>query len=231
VGWAELAGDTEHTLYGARLALSVNIDDRRVEERLGGTVYPEDTPAVGGAGHGTDTDLEVPMSQKLGGPRMRLPEKDLERVAPLRRVQSLRIGADYTRSVQLARPAGDLDRHVLNTMPSLFLGYAWAVHYNLSSGTQGEHEVGFRRYYADVLLTLEDLVETRQLEDTPEVANDFFPVGVRIGMEGTIGALIDDAQGLGFGYSLELGALPGESGVEGYLLLGLGVAIDVATGL
>ncbi|MDD9936327.1 MAG: hypothetical protein OXT09_22130, partial [Myxococcales bacterium] len=226
-------GETARLGFGARLGLFYHFIDRKQDERLGGTVYPEDTPAVtGGAGHTTDSDLEVPVSQKLGGPRLTLPEKGRDRVAPLRNVQSLRLGGDYTRSVQLARPSGgDSDRHVLNTVPSLFLGYGWGTHYNLSAATAGAAEVGFRRYFVDVMLTLEDATDSDPVDDEPAPQRDFVPVGVRIGMEGTMAAFLTSAPGVGFGYSLELGALPGESGVEGYLLVGLGVALDSASGL
>ena len=45
-------------------------------------------------------------------------------------------------------------------------------------------------------------------------------------MEGAIDAVLRSAPGLGFGYDIELGLLPGASGYEGYLFIGLGLAID-----
>ena len=57
----------------------------------------------------------------------------------------------------------------------------------------------------------------------------FFGLGARVGMEGAIDALVRDVPGFGFAYSLELGALPGRAGLEGYLFVGLGAAFDVIT--
>jgi hypothetical protein len=48
-------------------------------------------------------------------------------------------------------------------------------------------------------------------------------------MEGAFAALLRSPEELGFGYTLEIGALPGKSGAEGYLLIGLGLAFEIGT--
>jgi hypothetical protein len=50
-----------------------------------------------------------------------------------------------------------------------------------------------------------------------------------MGVEGTMAGLFDDEPGIGLSYQLELGAYPGKGGLEGYLFLALGVAIDAIT--
>jgi hypothetical protein len=40
--------------------------------------------------------------------------------------------------------------------------------------------------------------------------------------------LLLSAPGVGFSYNVELGALPGKSGLEGYLLIALGLELDFA---
>ena len=45
-------------------------------------------------------------------------------------------------------------------------------------------------------------------------------------VEGSIGALLRRAPGVGFGYSLEVGAWPARHGPEGYLFVGLGLELD-----
>jgi hypothetical protein len=118
-------------------------------------------------------------------------------------------------------------RDLLNRMHLLYLGYGWGSHWNLSAAAAGgQARVGWRRFYFDGLVTLPGLTSATPIGKAAGGPADFFPVGARIGMEGAIDALIRDAPGVGFGYSLELGALPGRSGVEGYLLVGLGLALD-----
>jgi hypothetical protein len=112
-------------------------------------------------------------------------------------------------------------------MHLVYLGYGWSSHWNLSAAIAGgEPRVGWRRFYVDALLTLPALTSATTIGTAAVGQADFFPLGARIGMEGAIDALLRDAPGIGFGYSLELGALPGRSGVEGYLLVGLGLALD-----
>jgi hypothetical protein len=49
-------------------------------------------------------------------------------------------------------------------------------------------------------------------------------------MQGAIDALLRSFSGFGFAYNIELSALPGRSGLEGRLLIALGVELDAATG-
>ena len=60
---------------------------------------------------------------------------------------------------------------------------------------------------------------------------DFFPLGLRIGMDGTLAGFWKSPGGVGLAYSLEVGALPGRRGLEGYLFIGLGLSLDAALGV
>jgi hypothetical protein len=169
------------------------------------------------------------VSQKLGGPRLSLPEKDRTLSAPMRSLQTLRAGYAYRRSVQRVRPAASdgSERHAHNRAHVLFAGYGWGEHWNLAPRSAGgQRELGWRRFYVDLLATLEPWVQDEMLGTMPDEPADFFGVGARMGMEGAIAALLPSIEGLGFAYLLELGALPGRSGLEGYLFLGFGVEID-----
>jgi hypothetical protein len=233
LSWLGVLGEKEKRAFAVRAGVLWHFVDDREPTPLSGTVYPEDTPKMqGGGASATDTDLEVPMSQKLGGPRMTLPEKDRSLVAELRNVHSARLGWDFVRAVERARP-GTTDEpahHVVNRLHGFYLGYGWGSHWNLSPATGGgSREVGWRRFYLDATLAPEGLSTTDPIAPPPPTRPDYFPLGVRVGMAGAIGALARGAPGLGFGYSLELGALPGESGLEGYLFFGLGVEVDAVT--
>ena len=84
----------------------------------------------------------------------------------------------------------------------------------------------------DALLTLPGLYSAEPIDPDPRDAvsgSEELLFGVRLGMEGSFVALVPWAESLGFGYTLEGGALPGEGGFEGYLLIALGIAIDVDT--
>jgi hypothetical protein len=235
--WADVAGQDEPGMFALRAGLILHLSDRRETTRLAGTVYPEDTPAVGGAGPGTDRDLDVPVSQKLGGPRLRAPDQeDVE--ATLRKVQSLRLGYDFARAVERGRPDADngSSRYFANSVHAAYLGYGWGEHWNLSAAAAGgAPQVGWRRFYLDALVTLPGLVKAKSLTVVKSLATvqssepELFAFGGRIGMEGAIDALLRSAPGIGFAYTLELGALPGKSGVEGYLFVGLGLALDLPT--
>lgn len=229
-GWLNVTGETGPTTFALRAGVIVHVVDVEEATPLAGTVYPEDAPAVGGRGPGTDSDLDVPVQSKLGGPRLKLPDADRTLTAKLRNVNSLRLGYDFARAVERARPDA-LDgsqRKLLNRIHAVYLGYGWGAHWNLSAAAAGgAPQVGWRRFYVDALLTLPGLVSATPIGTAATGEASFFPVGARIGMEGAIGALLRSAPGVGFGYSLELGALPGNSGVEGYLFVGLGLALDL----
>jgi hypothetical protein len=233
VPWLNVAGEKDPHGYGLRAGVSLHLEDREELEPLSGTVYPEDTPAVGGPGPGTDQDFEVPASQRLGGPRMSIPNDDREGTAPMRSLQTIRFGYDLTRAVERGRPdnADGSARHFVNTIHALYAGYGWGSHWNLNSTAGGgERRVGWRHFYVDALLTLPALDHAKAVGmNEPPAEPDFFPLGLRLGMEGSIAALIHDVPGVGFGYGLELGALPGKSGFEGYLTIALGIQLDFAT--
>lgn len=234
VPWLNVAGQKDPHAWALRAGIVLHLEDEEQLEPLSGTVYPEDTPVVGGPGPGTDEQFEVPASQRLGGPRMTLPGNDeREGKAPMRSVHSIRAGYDLVRAVERGRPDNEdgSTRYYLNTLHALYAGYGWGSHWNLNpTAGGGERRVGWRRFYVDALLTLPALDDTKRVSaSTPPGEPDFFPVGLRIGMEGAIGALLHGAPGVGFGYSLEIGALPGKSGFEGYLLVGLGLELDFAT--
>ncbi|MFI5307638.1 MAG: hypothetical protein ACHQ53_09815 [Polyangiales bacterium] len=232
--WANVAGEDTGHAFALRAGFLLHVIDRVETSKLSGTVYPDDTPIVGGRGTGTDHDLDVPVSSRLGGSRLSPPDKDRSAEAAVRMLHTIRIGYDLSRAVERARPdASDgSTRRFVNTVHALYLGYGWGAHWNLSpDAAGGTREVGWRTFYADVLLTLPSFVNAKPTPSTAKLPPDptaLFIGGARIGMEGAIDALIHDAPGVGFAYSLELGALPGRSGVEGYVFIGLGLALDVA---
>jgi hypothetical protein len=245
--WLEVAGQKERSGFGLRAGLIVHLLDTVEQSALESTVIPQDAPSPGQRRIGTDRDADrkvgVSTSDKLGSPRMIVSDRREGR-APVRHVQSLRLGYDLTRAIERARPnlpasdpredlneASSNTRHELNTFHALYLGYGFGSHWNISPATAGDREVGWRRFYLDALLTMEPLVDHDPVTNADRIAepSSFMPIGVRLGMEGAIGALVRGAPGVGFGYNLELGALPGYSGLEGYLLVGLGVALDLST--
>lgn len=227
VGWAPVVGEQDIVPYNLRLGASFALSDRMEVQSLQGTVQSTDAAAVGGQRRGTDSDLDVPVSQKLGGPPPPVRERgEYERVT-VRTVHALRLGYDLQRSLQRVA-----DIHADNRVHALSLGYAWSTHWNLFPHEAGERTLGYRRFYIDALATLPSTYDASNLPPPADPVDDDgaeFLVGVRLGMEGAFAALLRSAEALGFGYSLELGALPGRSGVEGYLLIGLGVALEVDT--
>ena len=230
--WANVTGQKGPNAWSVRAGVVLHIVDEVELQRLVGTVYPADTPAIGHS-RGTDRELEVPVSQRMGGPRMSMREVPQELSAPMRRTQSLRFGYDLVRAVERGRPDSEqgTHRYFVNTLHGLYAGYSWGAQWNLTAEAGGgKRRVGWRRFYVDGLLTLDGLDDTKPVS-TPAPATEasFFPLGLRIGMEGAIAALLRGAPGVGFGYSVELGALPGKSGFEGYLLLGFGLELDAAT--
>jgi len=227
VGWAPVAGDDSVIPYNLRLGVSIALFDRVSVESLEGTVHATDAASVGGQRRGTDSDLEVPISQKLGGPPPPVRERGEYERASVRNVHALRLGYDHQRSLQ--RTA---DIHADNRVHALSLGYGWATHWNLLPHEAGERALGYRRFYIDALATLPGTYTASNIPapaDPLDDVGDEFLVGVRLGMEGAFAALLRSAEAIGFGYSLEVGALPGRGGAEGYLLIGLGLALEVDT--
>lgn len=232
VPWLNVLGEKDTRTFAVRAGLLWHIFDDREPTRLAGTVYPRDAGKMrGGGASGTDTDLDVPTSQKLGGPRLTLPEHDEDAVAEVRNVQTVRAGWEFARAVQRARPgAPDVELHMVNQLHAFYVGYGWGSHWNLSpAAVGGQREIGWRRFYVDFALAPRALVDADAIEIAPPTEQSFFGLGARLGMAGAICALVRGVRGLGFAYSFELGALPGESGLEGYLFLGLGLEVDATT--
>jgi len=254
VGWLPVLEEDSVIPLNLRLGASFNLSDRVQLEPLDGTVRPAAAASAGGQRRGTDTDLDVPMSQKLGGPPPPMRERDAYEHAKIRVVHALRVGYDFQRAVQQQRGVPDLsesadregpspqddplglntdeDAVAENRVHALSLGYGWSTHWSLTPAEVGERTLGYRRFYIDVLLTLPALNSTHPVPDSRPPANadaPELPVGIRAGMEGAFAALLSSPEGLGFGYTLEIGALPGKSGAEGYLLIGLGLAFEIST--
>jgi len=214
--------------YLARLNLSFHVSQSVEQTALAGTVFAEDTPALSPVGIGTDRELQgTPVSDKLKTGDPTPLDRDVTLVAAMRSVHSLRVGLDVAAVTERALP--DAGAKADNRMLMLHLGYGFGTHWNLPASVTGKREIGYRRFFCDALLTVPQLTRTRT-EQNLQTDVDFFAVGARIGMQGALDALLSAAPGLGLSYDLELGAYPGRGGLEGYLFVGLGLAIDVATG-
>lgn len=229
-GLWNVTGEDKHHGYQFGANLSFHVGEELVHDRLAGTVYPENPPALSGPGsRGADRDLDVPVSARLGGPPLGA-DVDRDATALVYKVSSLRLGFAYVRSVM---PAYTLDieaLYVQSALPLLHAGFGWGTHWNLPASVTGRPELGYRRFYVDALATIPAWVDERPLFSTSDaVHEDIFPLGARLGMEGSIDQLLRDAPGVGFGYSIELGALPARKSIEGYLFVGLGLALDFAT--
>lgn len=231
VRWPVTTGEQHGraTLLGGTVHIHL-VDDERMAG-AGGTVYPDDVPAAGNsdrvaAASGSDQDL--PVNQRMGGPRLTLPEVDREAIVPMRSLHTLRVGYDYVQSVQKGEfpTAGTLPLE--NRIHLLRLGYSFGDHWNLGPQALGQRELGFKHVFMEVLVAVEATSEWRALGDLPTAGEKpgFMPLGLRLGVEGGIDALIDAWEGAGLAYLLEAGSLPGYRGLEGYLLLALGLELD-----
>jgi hypothetical protein len=230
IAWWSAIGEKGTRSYSLQLGFVYHFDQELEDETLAGTVYPGDTPALQGPGSsGTDQDLmDIPVSERMRGGDIAPKDYDRTAVAAMRKLQSIRFGIGYVQVVERLLPEGA--RGARNQLPLLHAGYGWGTHWNLPADVTGQREVGYRRFYIDALLTLESLTTSTPERTSTGAKADFFPLGLRIGMEGTLaGGLIAAAPGVGLGYDLEMGAYPGRGGLEGYLLLALGVALDFAT--
>jgi len=226
VAWLNANHGSELHSYALRAGLSLHLSQRVEQRPLYGTVYAADTAAIGG-GVGSDHDLEVPASERmrtgLAVPR----DVDPTLQAVMRSAHSLRLGAAYTQLLQRARP--DADAITENRLPIAHLGYSYTNYWNIPARVTGRHEQGFRRYYGDLLLTLPSAVQLDP-ERTADGRRIFTQaLGARLGMQGTLGGLLKSAPFLGFAYDLEIGVYPGRGGLEGYLFLALGIALETAT--
>jgi hypothetical protein len=239
IPWVVVGGEEVTGTFTASAGLSIHLFDQVELEPLEGTVHPKDYAAPSG-NVGAETDSMVPVGARLGGPAMRPPEHaSSDATGPVRHMHSLRAGYHLGRTVQRARPDSALGttHYATNTVHAIYLGYGFGQAWNLSPATVGERELGYRRFYLDALLTLDPLVDAELLDptafeptlDEPQPKPTLFPVGMRLGMQGAIDALIRSAPGVGFAYTVELSMLPGRSGLEGRLLVALGVELDAST--
>lgn len=213
--------------------------DELVVRPLVGSVYPRGnhSPPPLGTGHltGGDDMLGLPISERMGGPPLTLPEKDTSRYTSVRVTHSLRAGYQYTRFAQrreLAEDApnaeGSGDSFLATQQHGFGLGYAHGTHWNLL--TDGERDVGFRRFYGDVLLAPQRFAKARVVEGADERADPSVTnLGIRLGMEGTWAGFWPAMAGLGLAYTLEIGGWYGDEYLEGFLFFALGAAFDYPT--
>ncbi|MET0386279.1 MAG: hypothetical protein ABW321_09995 [Polyangiales bacterium] len=214
--------------YLARFGLAFHIVQSVRQKQLYGTVYPSDTAAISPNGIGVAQDLmEMPSSNRLRTGLENPYDRDPNLTATMRDVHSLRVGAAYTKILQRARP--ESDRRALNELPFAYVGYSFGTHWNLVADVTGKREVGYRRFYGDVLLTTSDLNDAEPRVRSNGERIDFRPLGARAGMQGALEGLLQDFPSFGVSYDMEIGLYPGRGGFEGYLFFALGVAIDAAT--
>jgi hypothetical protein len=195
------------------------------EQELYGVVHPADT-AVIGAGTASDHPLEVPISEVMRTGLSAPYDPDPSLRGAMRTTHSLRLGAEYTQQLQRARP--DVDTRTRNRLPMAHVGYAFATYWNLAPSVSGRRELGYRRFYGDVLLAASQLVAAKPERTRDGTRITFQPLGLRVGMQGSLGGFVPNAAGVGFAYDLELGLYPGRGGLEGFLFVALGVALDFA---
>lgn len=246
VGWQTIDGVSGVRPYGAGVGLRYFFIDGVVRKMASGTVYPADTPIpanADGLGTAIGNDRDVPVNQKLGGPRMGPPEVDEDAIVPLRSVHALRLGYDLVVGPQVGSDdtSPGLHPEFNNRLHMLHAGWGWGDHWNLPASATGQRELGFRRLYLDLLVALPgvstatDLGTAPDFEDigdTPATSSDydasFMPLGVRLGIGGAVDAFFDGWEGFGLSYLVEAGALPGYSGLEGYLFVAVGIELDAA---
>lgn len=227
VAWLNANHGSQLHSYALRANLTFHLSQSVAPHPLYGTVYAADTAAVGGGGIGTDQDLQVPTSDRLRTGFANPRDFDPTLEASMRTAHSLRLGAAYLQLLERARP--DEASVTRNRLPIAHIGYSYTTYWNIPARVTGRHEQGFRRFYGDLLLTLPDAIQASpdRTVDGGRVSTQ--PLGARVGMQGTLGGLIKSAPFVGFAYDLELGMYPGRGGLEGYLFLALGIALEAAT--
>ena len=227
VAWLNANQGSQLHGYAVRAGLTFHLVQSVAPKALYGTVYAADTAAVGGGGIGSDQDMQVPSSERMRTGFAVPHDVDPTLEADMRTAHSLRVGAAYVQLLERGRP--DTTTITRNQLPVAHIGYSHTTYWNIPRRVTGRHEQGFRRYYGDLLLTLPSAVSARP-DRTPDGSRvSTQPLGLRLGMQGTLGGLLTSAPFLGFAYDLELGMYPGRGGVEGYLFLALGIALEAAT--
>jgi hypothetical protein len=226
VGFFNARKADDVTAYQVRGTLSFHLLQSVSEQELYGVVHPADT-AVIGAGVGTDRPPEVPINEVMrsGGSGPHDPDPSLR--GAMRNTHSLRLGAAYAQVQQRARP--DVNLRTRNRVPMAHVGYAYATYWNLAPSVSGKREVGYRRFYGDLLLAASAWVDAEPNRTREGTRLSFQPLGVRVGMQGALAGFVPRAAGVGFAYDLELGLYPGRGGLEGFLFVALGVSLDAAT--
>lgn len=226
VGFFNARKGDDMTAYQLRGTLTFHLVQSVREQELYGVVHPADTAVIGG-GVGTDRPPEVPINEVMrtgsGVPH----DHDPSLRGAMRNTHSLRLGAAYAQVQERARP--DVNLRARNRMPMAHVGYAYATYWNLAPSVSGKREVGYRRFYGDILLTASPWVDVTPDRTRDGTRVNFQPLGARVGMQGSLAGFVPRAAGVGFAYDLELGLYPGRGGLEGFLFVALGVALDAAT--
>jgi hypothetical protein len=226
IGWLNATQSDDVHAYQLRGTLSFHFLQSVTEQELYGVVRPADTAAIG-AGTASDHPLDLPISEvmRTGAPGPYDPDPSLR--GAMRNTHSLRLGAAYAQLVERARP--DVNAHTRNRLPMAHIGYAFATYWNLAPSISGRRELGYRRFYGDVLLATSELVDASPERTRDGTRITFSGVGLRVGMMGALAGFLRGAPGVGFAYDLELGMYPGRGGLEGFLFIALGASIDAAT--
>jgi hypothetical protein len=226
VAWFNATESDNIHAYQLRGTVTFHVLQSVAEQELYGVVHPADTAAIG-AGTAMDHPMDVPINEVMrsGSPNPYDPDPSLR--GAMRTTHSLRLGAAYAQLLQRARP--DVELRTRNRLPMAHLGYSFATYWNLAPSISGKHEVGYRRFYGDLLLTLPDLVDAQpdRTRDGARVTTQL--LGLRMGMQGSLAGFFASAPGVGFAYDLELGLYPGRGGLEGFLFVALGISLDAAT--
>lgn len=227
VAWFNATQADEGYSYQVRAGLAFHLAQSVQEQLLYGTVYPADTAAIG-TGTPADQDLSLPVSERMRSGTLSPQDVDKTLRGLMRTTHSLRIGAAYARLIERGRP--DLELRTRNQLPMLHLGYAYATHWNLAPDVSGRREIGYRRFYGDILLTTASITHAEPDQASDGTRVTFQALGARIGMQGALGGHSASAPSLGLAYDAEIGLYPGRGGLEGFLFVALGLALDFATG-
>jgi hypothetical protein len=219
--------------YTARVGLAWHFAQSVRGRPLYGTVYATDTASTTGT-LGTDHDVPgVTSSERL---RTALPppkdrQADRHLMGLVRASHSLRLGIGRSRTLQRTRLEEEKadPEYTTNESTILHFGYSYTINWNLPASLTGKRELGYRRLYADALVTTDAWTKVELTDGSPGNRVDLRPLGARLGMQGSLEGLLKALPSLGVAYDLEIGMYPGRSGYEAYLFVALGVAFDIAT--